>query len=105
MKPTQNSIRGWLYENDYKDVLEIIDEIMLEWKKEGNKQRRNWWEILAGDKHGTPRKIAGREIPVLRAAQIRKGIKITENALCRNENENPPIPINKNNRWIKSKDN
>ena len=101
MKPSQNSLRGWLYENDYKDVLQIIDDIMNEWKKSGNKQRRNWWDILAGDKNGKSRIIAGRKIPVLKSAQIRKSVKITENAICKNEDECPPIQINKNNRWIK----
>lgn len=101
MKLAKDSARDWLYENDYKDVLEIIDEIMLEWKKTGNKQRRNWWDILAGDKNGKSRVIAGREIPVLKSAQKRKGVKITENAICRNKEEQPPIPINQNTRWMK----
>ncbi|MCK9207794.1 MAG: hypothetical protein M0P66_11835 [Salinivirgaceae bacterium] len=99
MKILHDTLRGWLMDNNYEDIYEIIDEIITEWKKNGNKQRRNWWDILAGDKNGKPRIISGREIPVLRAAQIRKRVKITENAICRNEHENPPIPINENNRW------
>lgn len=101
MKPAKDTARGWLYENNYRDILEIIDEIILEWKKTGNKQRRNWWDILAGDKYGKSRIIAGREIPVLKAAQKRKNVKVTENAICRNEEEPLPIPINPNNRWFK----
>jgi hypothetical protein len=99
MEPLNNTLRGWLKKNGYEDVLKIIDEIIAEWKKNGNKQRRNWWDILAGDKHGKHRVIAGRDIPILKAAQIRKKVKITENAICRNEKEEPPIPININNKW------
>lgn len=102
MNPVKDSARSWLLENDYKDVLQIIDEIIIEWKESGNKQRRNWWEILAGDKNGKSRIIAGREIPVLKAAQKRMNVKITENAICRNENEHDPFPVKQNNRWLKT---
>lgn len=101
MKTFHDTLRGWLLENNYEDVFKIIDEILTEWKKTGNKQRRNWWDVLAGDKNGKSRIISGREIPVLRAAQIRKEVKVTDNAICRNENESPPIPIKENNRWRK----
>lgn len=103
MEPVDSSLRSWLTRNNYLDVRKIIDEIIEEWKIQGNKQRRNWWDILAGDKNGHPRKIAGREIPVLRSAQIRKGVKITPNSICRNIEEAQPAPINENNRWNKIK--
>ncbi len=102
MKTLNNTLRGWLVENDYKDVAELIDNIMVEWQKVGNKQRRNWWDILAGDKSGQSRIIAGREIPVLKAAQVRKGVKVTENAICRNEKEKSPLPLKEKTRWNKS---
>lgn len=101
MKTLNNSLRGWLIENGYEDVYKTINEIINEWQKSGNKQRRNWWDILAGDLNGKSRIIAGREIPVLRSAQLRKGMTVTKNAICRNENEKPPIPVNENNRWKK----
>lgn len=81
------TIRKWLKDNNYNDVLEIIDEIMQEWRREGKRTRRSWWEILAGDKNGNPKKISGREMPVLRAAQIRENCPVTPNALCRNNDE------------------
>ena len=99
MRTINNTFRFWLQDNDYGDILELIDKILSDWQKCGNKQRRNWWNILAGDKNGKSRVISGYEIPVLRAAQIRKGVKISENAICRNEFEKPPFPINANNRW------
>jgi len=46
------TIRKWLKENGYNDVLSIIDEIIIEWQQNGKQTRRNWWEILAGDKNG-----------------------------------------------------
>ncbi|HCE58072.1 MAG TPA: hypothetical protein DER09_09670 [Prolixibacteraceae bacterium] len=94
MKIIKNTARSWLIENGYEDIAKIIDEIMEEWKIQGIGTRRNWWEKLCGSKGGKPLKVLGREIPILRAAQIRKGYPITENAICRNENEIVPL-INK----------
>lgn len=93
---------SWLKKNGYEDIALIIDGIMLEWKKQGNKTRRNWWEKLCGDRNGNSKKIAGREIPVLRAAQIRQGKAVTENAICRNEDEEIP-KILTNTRWNKNR--
>lgn len=90
----------WLKENGYEDVAQIITEILLEWKKNGIKTRRNWWDYLCGDKKGNRKKVAGRELPVLRAAQIRQGVPITKSAICRNENETPPS-IWENTKWNK----
>lgn len=76
----------------------MIDEVMAQWKVEGKGTRRNWWDILAGNSKGKPYRQAGRQFPILRAAQIRKGLPVTSNALCRNENEVPP-PISPSGRW------
>lgn len=83
------TIKKWL-RADYADVLALINEKEAEWRVTGNRTRRNWWDVLAGEAHGSPCIIAGTEFPVLRAAQIRKGLPVTANALCRNENEVPP---------------
>ena len=92
MKTLKNTARSWLMDSGYEDIVETIDEIVLEWKISGNKQRRNWWDILAGDKKGYSRVIAGRRIPVLKAAQLRKGIPITENAIS-NGSDLPLVQI------------
>lgn len=92
---------SWLMKNGYEDIANLIDEIMKEWKLQGKKTRRNWWEKLCGDKNGNPTKVGKQEIPVLRAAQIRQGLPISKNALCRNEDEKPPEIIT-NTRWSKS---
>jgi len=90
--------RPWLRENGYDDVADMIDKVMHEWLKEGKRTRRNWWEILAGDAKGRPRKVAGREFPILMAAQKRQGLTITPNAICRRQEENPP-PVRETGRW------
>ncbi len=94
------NVRQWLRENNYDDVADMIDEVMNEWKVAGKKTRRNWWDILAGRKNGTPCERSGRTFPVLRAAQIRQGKPITESAIYRNPEEIPP-PIVMSGRWSK----
>lgn len=84
---SQARAREWLLENGYQDIAERIDEVIDKWKAEGKQTRRNWWEVLAGDKHGNPRIVEGRSFPVLRAAQIRQGVRVSKGALCRNPRE------------------
>ena len=90
--------RQWLRENGYGDIADLIDEIVDEWKSKGKHSRRNWWDILAGDAKGNPRIVAGRKFPILRAAQLRQGVSATENAICRNPNEETPT-VRVNRRW------
>lgn len=97
MRVINNTFRDWLIKNNYEDIAKMIEEILIEWSKKGIKTRRNWWDILAGGQNGKERNICGRQIPVLKAAQIRQGVKVTENALCRDENELKNIPLNKKN--------
>ena len=42
--------RDWLREHGYEDVAELIDRVMAEIEASGSKQRRNWWDVLAGVK-------------------------------------------------------
>lgn len=100
MGKIDENARIWLEDNNYEDISAIIDEIMAEMKKRQVKTRRNWWEVLAGDIKGRPRTVYGKEIPVLKAAQIRQGVKVTGNAICRNEDEIIPIK-RETNRWPK----
>jgi len=93
MRLQKHSIRQWLNDNKYNDVAELIDEVVGDWAQQGKKTRRNWWDILAGYKGGNPRKVEGREFPVLRAARIRKKWPITKGCLCRNINEEVPALI------------
>ena len=96
--PERMLARQWLRENNYGDVANLIDEVVEEWRSKGKQTRRNWWEILAGDGKGKSRVVAGRKFPILRAAQMRQGLSTTENAICRNPNEEiPPIRVTK--RW------
>ena len=61
--------RGWLRQNGYEDVVELIDEVVATLAARGSKERRNWWDVLAGGKDGRPSVVAGREFPVLCVAQ------------------------------------
>ncbi len=100
LKVLESTARKWLRDNDYNDIADMIDELIEEWNKTGKGTRRNWWEVLAGDKKGNSRVICGRTFPVLKTAQIRKGVTVTDNAICRNSDEKLPC-IKQNNRWYK----
>jgi hypothetical protein len=91
----KNSLRQWLLENNYEDVASKIDEVIKKWQIQGKRTRRNWWDVLAGDRKGKPKMIEGVEFPVLRAAQIRQGRQISMNAMCRNEHEKLPEKVKK----------
>ena len=92
------NIRHWLRNNNYNDVADLIDEIEEEWRKAGNKTRRNWWLILSGGKDGQPKRVAGRQFPVLKAAQIRQGLKVSKTAISRNKREKRQA-VWENGRW------
>ncbi len=84
----------WLRANSYDDIADDIDKVVVRWKRQGKRTRRNWWDVLAGDTRGNPRTVAHQEFPVLRAAQVRQGLPVTPNALCRNPREEaPPILV------------
>lgn len=77
---TSESAREWLRTNGYEEVAAMIDEIMAEWKAQGKGTRRNWWQVLAGDNRGNPRRIAGRTFPVIRAIRKRQALPKSDNA-------------------------
>jgi len=90
--------REWLVVNDYEDVAHVLDQILAIIVAKRKSTRRNWWEDLAGNRDGTPRVREGIEVPILRAAQIRQGVPVTANALCRNADELAP-EMTRTNRW------
>lgn len=94
------SARKWLRANGYEDIADMIDDIMSEWRLLGKRTRRDWWIVLAGTKTGAPCTYAGRTFPVLRVAQLRRGMQVTSNALARAENESAP-EIWRTPRWPK----
>jgi hypothetical protein len=95
--------RQWLRENGYADVAAMIDKIMDQWKAEGKRTRRNWWEMLAGDHQGRPRRLSGHEFPVLESAQIRQGLPVTSNAIRREEEKQAPPKPRVTARWPKAR--
>ena len=95
-----DNIFTWLKANGYTEVADQISAKKQKWADQGVKTRRNWWEVLAGDKNGNPRIIDGERFPVLAAAQKRQGKPVTENALQRSDAEDAPS-IKENTRWSK----
>jgi hypothetical protein len=95
--------RDWLETNGYQDIVALIDEVMAELRARGSKQRRNWWDVLAGGPGGKPIVVSGREFPVLRVAQKRQGRPVTKNAIRRSRKEVPP-GVRMTGRWIKDDD-
>jgi hypothetical protein len=93
--------REWLIENGYQDVADQINEVLVALKSSASRERRSWWDILSGGRNGKPRIVAGREFPVLYAAQRRQGKPITPNAVRRRKREVPP-EIQATGRWKKS---
>lgn len=89
--------KDWL-RTDYEDVVELIDQAEAKMRARGSKQRRNWWEVLAGGSNGRPGVREGIEFPVLRCAQIHESREVTPNAICRNPNEQQPPP-RQTGRW------
>jgi hypothetical protein len=87
---SKETARDWLRANGYEETAAVIDEIMAEWKAEGKATRRNWWEVLAGDSRGNPRKIAGRVFPIIRAVRKRQGLPDIEDAQCNAPREVAP---------------
>ena len=90
--------REWLRANGYAHVADMIDQVLAEWRATGSRQRRSWWQVLAGRKDGTSVIVAGREFPVLAAAQRRQRVKISKNAIRNRLREKAP-PIRTSNRW------
>jgi len=87
---SSQSAREWLRANGYAEVAAMIDEIMAEWKAQGKGTRRNWWEVLAGDSRGNPRKIAGRTFPVIRAVRKRQALPQSDSAQSNAPRERAP---------------
>jgi hypothetical protein len=94
------TIKQWLDQNNYGDVLKKITAVEKGWEQKGTKTRRDWGDVLAGNKNGTPKEIEGVRFPILCAAQKRKGWPTTKNCLCKNPDEEMPA-IAPQGRWEK----
>jgi hypothetical protein len=92
----KDDARVWLREHGYAEVADQIDALIERWKRAGKKTRRNWWEVLAGGVNGKPRTVDGVAFPVLRAAQVRQGVKAGKGS-GRKAEVAPPVRVS--NRW------
>ncbi len=81
-------VRTWLRENGHEAVASQIDGIMARWKERGVATRRNWWEVLAGDANGQPRKVAGVQFPIIPFARDRQAAVVKDPA----KRERPAAP-------------
>ena len=86
-----DSVDVWLRANGYADVAERIEKIVANWKVNGVKTRRNWWDILAGDKVGKEREVAGERFPIIASIRERQGYPPIKDALSQPD-ERPPPP-------------
>jgi hypothetical protein len=89
----------WLIQNHYDDIAAKIDRVESRWRRQGKRTRRNWWDVLAGHKDGSPKRIEGVTFPVLRTARLRKGWPVADGGVCRNSQESFPS-ITPQARWL-----
>jgi hypothetical protein len=94
--------REWLNQNNYEDVVSLIDEAMAKIAARGSKQRRNWWKTLAGGAGGKQLMVEGILFPVLQAVQERERKPVTPDAIRRNPNEQAPR-VRQTGRWPRKK--
>lgn len=90
--------RQWLRANKYEDIDLLIGKAEAKMSARGSKQRRSWWEVLAGGPDGLLLMREGIEFPILRAAQLREKREVTPNAICRNPLEQFPPKLPQG-RW------
>jgi hypothetical protein len=95
----QITAHTWLLQNSYGEVAAKIERVESRWRDQGKKTRRNWWDVLAGHKDGSPKRIEGITFPVLRAARLRKGWPLTDGCVCLSSQEAFP-PIRPQARWM-----
>jgi hypothetical protein len=95
----QDFARAWLRRNGYAAIADSIDEVMAEWKAAAKTTRRNWFEILGGNKLGNQRIAGGRPFPVIASVRARQVLPPTTNAITSLEEKEPPPPIRRSPRW------
>jgi len=97
----ESDARRWLRNNGYADVADTIDAVIDDWRQQGRKTRRNWWDVLAGTENGSARTIGDHVFPILEIARERKGWPPVEDMLLRKGTEIAP-PIRELARWHKN---
>jgi hypothetical protein len=85
-----NPVEAWLRQNGYRDVADQVAGVVAEWARTGNKSRRNWWDVLAGDQKGRAKTVAGVTFPIIASIRARQGLPPIEGALSRPGEKAPP---------------
>lgn len=87
--PIPTPLDMWLRDNGYTSIAKKIVKIEGDWKAKALTTRRNWWDVLAGDKKGKPRSVAGVEFPIIASIRKRQGLGEVFGAKA-NPGEKPP---------------
>jgi hypothetical protein len=87
----------WLRENRYDQLAARIEEKEAAWKAAGKATRRDWWQVLAGDKQGKERTAGGEQWPIIAAAREREGLPPVKGAL--RKRKETPVPPKSVGRW------
>jgi len=95
----QDFARNWLRRNGYAATANLVDEVMAEWRAAGKVTRRNWFEILGGNKLGNQRIAGGRPFPVIASVRARQDLPPTPKAITSAQEKEPPPPIVRSPRW------
>ncbi len=98
MATARITVHQWLVDNGYRDEAKMIARIEEEWRDAGKRTRRNWWDVLAGDRHGNPRVIAGRTFPVIAEIRRRQELEPSPVAVSSGYAKRAPKPIPQG-RW------
>jgi hypothetical protein len=100
--PPRITAKNWLRQNGYPDVADIIDVYMDFNKSRGSGERRNYWDLLVGQKDGKPLIRHGFTFPILKSVRKnrRPDFKPSKHAIKRNRIEIIPLPM-KQARWEK----
>ena len=92
------TIKEWLAQNGYGDILKRINAVERGWDQKRTGTRRNWWDVLAGNKDGSPKTIEGKKFPVLCSARKRKDWPMTQDCISHNPTEEG-LPVIPQGRW------
>jgi hypothetical protein len=87
--------RAWLRQNGYNDVADILDAYLEHLKAIGSGERRNYWELLAGNENGERATRHKFVFPILESVRKarRPHYKPSKFAIKRNKHEKVPAPV------------
>ena len=96
--------KNWLIQNNYPEVVKIIDDYVAYNKARGSGEKRNFWDLLAGRKNGDPVNRNGFVFPILESIRTARkpNFPNAKSAIKKNKREIVPPPIEQA-RWTRKK--